>query len=148
MKDSDRRRLLKYVLAGSVTYPVASSASWFFKNDKESKPIHLWSGSIKINGQPLQTVSIIKPGDTIETGEDSEIVFTQDKDAYLLRSNTQIILNNNNGIVDTLRILSGALLSVFGSGKKQIKTPISIIGIRGTATYFEVTERETYLCTC
>ena len=147
MKDSDRRRLLKYLLAGSVAYPATSSAFWFFNDDKEIKPIHRWSGSIKINGYPLQPTSMIKPGDTIETGEDSEIVFTQGKDAYLLRSNTRIILINN-GIVDILRLLSGAVLSVFGSGKKQIKTPTATIGIRGTGTYLEATERETYLCTC
>lgn len=148
MKDSDRRRLLKYLLAGSVAYPATSSAFWFFNDDKEIKPIHRWSGSIKINGHPLQPTSMIKPGDTIETGEDSEIVFTQGKDAYLLRSNTRMVLNNNKGVVDALRLLGGAVLSVFGSGKKQIKTPTATIGIRGTGTYLEVVERETYLCTC
>ena len=91
---------------------------------------------------------MIKPGDTIETGEDSEIVFTQGKDAYLLRSNTRMILNNNKGFVDILRLFSGAVLSVFGSGRKQIKTPTAIIGIRGTGMYLEVTEQQTYLCTC
>jgi hypothetical protein len=146
LKDSDRRRLLKYLLAGSVAYPATSSAFWFL--NKETKPIHRWSGSIKINGQPLQPTRKIQPGDTIKTGEDSEIVFTQGKDAYLLRSNTRMVLNNNKGVVDILRVLSGAVLSVFGSGKKQIKTPTAIIGIRGTGTYLEVTEQETYLCTC
>ena len=147
MKDSDRRRLLKFLLAGSVAYPATSSALWFFNDDKEIKPIHRWSGSIKINGHTLQPTSMIKPGDTVETGDDSEIVFTQGKDAYLLRSNTRIILNNN-GVIDILRLLSGAMLSVFGSGKKKINTPTAIIGIRGTGTYLEATERETYLCTC
>lgn len=59
-----------------------------------------------------------------------------------------MVLNNNKGVVDILRLLGGAVLSVFGSGKKKIKTPTAIIGIRGTGTYLEVVDRETYLCTC
>ena len=118
MKDSDRRRLLKFLLAGSVAYPATSSALWFFNDDKEIKPIHRWSGSIKINGHTLQPTSMIKPGDTVETGDDSEIVFTQGKDAYLLRSNTRIILNNN-GVIDILRLLSGAMLSVLDRARRR-----------------------------
>jgi len=151
MNNTERRRLLKFLLAGSVAYPAASSAFWFFGNDEEEakpKQIHRWSGSIKINGHSLQPTSIIRPGDTIETGENSEIVFSLGKDAHLLRSNTSMALNNNNDAVDALRLISGAVLSVFGTGNKQIYTPVATIGIRGTGTYFEISENETYLCTC
>jgi hypothetical protein len=148
MKGNDRRRLLKYLLAGSVAYPAASPAFWLFGKKQETRQIHRWSGSVTINASPLEPTSTIKPGDTIETGEDSEIVFILGKDAYLLRSNTRLILNDNNGIVDLLRILSGAVLSVFGRGRKQIHTPCANIGIRGTATYLEVADQETYICTC
>ena len=148
MDDAQRRQLLKLLLAGSVAYPATSSAFFFGSSKKKDKQIQHQSGLIKINGEPLQPTSLIKPGDTIETGDESKLVFKQGKDAYLLRSNTRLELNNNNGVVSVLRLISGALLSVFGSGDKQIDTPVATIGIRGTGTYFEVADNETYLCTC
>ena len=60
----------------------------------------------------------------------------------------QLQQGQDNIFVDTLRILSGAVLGVYGSGRKNIKTPMATAGIRGTGTYLEVDDKQTYLCTC
>lgn len=154
MRMIDRRKLLQFIALGGFSSSV--NAFWFFnKNDNEqqkivnaNRQIHTLKGTVKINGQIPAASTIIKPGDEIFTGDNSKFVFHQGKDAYLLRGNTQIQLEGDNSLVDTLRIVSGAVLSVFGSGNKKIITPVATAGIRGTGTYFEVDENETYFCTC
>jgi len=150
MKNINRRKLLQFLMMGGLAKP--ADAFWFSDNDDEKQPanrqIHTLKGSVKINGQTATTNSIISPGDEIITGENTRLVFHQGRDAYLLRSNTLMRLEGDNTFVNTLRIVSGAVLSVFGSGDKRIITPVATAGIRGTGTYFEVNDSETYLCTC
>ena len=149
MRSIDRRKLLQLLALGSLSTP--ATAFWFFGDKKKTEPkgqIQQLKGSFTINGVAGDSRSIITPGDEIITGDNSRLVFYQGKDAYLLRSNTQLALQGESDIVNTLRIISGAVLSVFGTGQKQIITPVATAGIRGTGTYFEVEEDETYFCTC
>ena len=150
MVSQQRRRLLQFLLAGAAIPSPAASAFWFSgdKEDEDKKQIRSHKGSVIVNGRGLDEATIIRPGDTIETGENSEIVFTLGKDAHLLRSNTRMTFQNDNDLAGVMRLISGAVLSVFGSGRKSIITPIATIGIRGTGTYFEVSDNDTYLCTC
>jgi hypothetical protein len=151
VKSIDRRKLLQFLALAGISKP--ASAFWFFgDSDKPgadpNRQIHTHRGSFTINGTTGDASSLISPGDEIITGDDSRLVFHQGKDAYLLRSHTRILLQGDNAIVNTLRIVSGAVLSVFGSGSKQIITPVATAGIRGTGTYFEVDDNQTYFCTC
>jgi hypothetical protein len=67
-----------------------------------------------------------------------------DRDAMLVRENTTIELARN-----ALRVVSGAVLAVFAPKQpKQVRTPTSTIGIRGTAVYVEAQADRTYVCTC
>jgi hypothetical protein len=45
-------------------------------------------------------------------------------------------------------MLTGALLSVFGSRETRIATPLATIGIRGTGVYVESDPERSYVCTC
>ena len=45
-------------------------------------------------------------------------------------------------------MFTGALLSVFGSRRHRIQTPLATIGIRGTGVYVEVEPEQDYVCTC
>lgn len=153
MNTISRRALLQFLIIGGLSKPV--HAFWFSNDDSEeqkiidsNRQIHKLKGTVTINGDALSETTIIKPGDEIITGENTEFVFHQGKDAYLLRSNSSMKLEGNSTLVDTLRILSGAVLSVFGSGNKQIITPVATAEIRGTGTYFEVDDESTYFCTC
>jgi len=82
-------------------------------------------------------------GDSVSTGADGEVVFVVDKDAVLVRRNSELSI-----LKTELRIISGALLSVFGGGGRQLRTQTATIGIRGTAVYLEVGPSRTYVCTC
>jgi len=82
-------------------------------------------------------------GDSVSTGADGEVVFVVDKDAVLVRRNSELSILKTG-----LRIVTGAVLSVFGGGRRQLRTPTATIGIRGTAVYLEVDPSRTYVCTC
>jgi len=52
-------------------------------------------------------------------------------------------------VLTGLRIVTGAVLSVFSPGERRaLYTPTATIGIRGTAVYIEAEEARTYVCTC
>ncbi|MCU7835404.1 MAG: hypothetical protein KZQ83_09125 [gamma proteobacterium symbiont of Taylorina sp.] len=55
---------------------------------------------------------------------------------------------DKSDVVNSLRLMTGAVLTVFGKTTHQIKTVNAIIGIRGTGVYFEAEPRRSYVCTC
>ena len=108
-------------------------------------------GDVRINGKPAERGQRINPGDFIVTGKGAELVFVAEKDAFLVRGNSHVEYGTLavKGVVTTLRVLTGALLSVFESGRrKEIQTVTATIGIRGTGIYIETEARRTYACTC
>ena len=69
----------------------------------------------------------------------------------MARAGSRIELAGGAGdsVVSGLRVLTGALLSVFQRGRpKQIRTGTATIGIRGTGIYIEVQKNRTYACLC
>jgi hypothetical protein len=108
------------------------------------KGIYRVRGDARVNGAPARRGAEIASGDAIRTGGDGELVFVTGRDAFLVRGNASITFG-----VDTLRVVTGALLSVFASGPaRRIQTPTATIGIRGTGVYVEAEEGRTYVCTC
>ena len=108
-------------------------------------------GDVRINGKPAQRGMEVKPGDVITTGPGAELVVVVGRDAFLVRAQSRIELSGDVSrlLVASLRVLSGALLSVFEPGKKkQIRTVTASIGIRGTGVYVELDGARTYVCTC
>ncbi len=108
-------------------------------------------GDVRINGKPAQKGMELKPGDLVSTGRDSELVVVVGKDAFLMRADTRVEYSGDAAqlIVSGLRVVTGALLSVFEPGKpKTIRTATATIGIRGTGVYVEVEAKRTYACTC
>jgi len=116
-----------------------------------AKGVHRLQGDVRVNGQPAVEGMDVKGGDTITTGPRSELLFVSGKDAFLVRANSRVEVQGTAGALLTtgLRIVSGAVLSVFTPGEpKSIRTPTSTIGIRGTAVYIEAEESRTYACVC
>lgn len=70
----------------------------------------------------------------------------------MLRERTHLKLDLGAKARQGLRLLTGALMGVFGKrpGAEQyrISTPTATIGIRGTGIYAESEPDRTYLCTC
>ena len=115
------------------------------------KGVHRLRGDVRINGEPAKEGMDVKAGDVITTGADSDVVFVTGKDAFLVRANSRVEVEGAAGalLLTGLRILTGAVLSVFSPGEpKSLRTPTATIGIRGTAVYLEAGETRTYACVC
>lgn len=108
-------------------------------------------GDVRINGKPAERGQRVGPGDVIVTGKGAELVMVVEKDAFLVRANSRVEFGAAaaQGAVTVLRLVTGALLSVFESGRRrEINTATATIGIRGTGIYVEIEDRRTYACTC
>jgi hypothetical protein len=113
-------------------------------------------GDVSVNGAPAQVGSIVFPGDVITTGSASLGVFVIGADAFLVRENSRIELAGGKGgqepgatkLVTSLKISSGKVLSVFGTGGKRIETVTAVAGTRGTGVYVESEPDLTYFCLC
>lgn len=108
-------------------------------------------GDVRINGKPAERGQRVAPGDLIVTGKGAELVVVVEHDAFLVRGGSRIEFGaaTTRGAVTVLRILTGALLSVFESGRRrEIRTMTASIGIRGTGIYVEIEPQRTYACTC
>lgn len=146
--DPARRAMLERLLAAGAlftTIPALLGASRL----PEGRTIYEMDGDVRVNGVRATLDTRIKGGDTVETGRDSKITFVVDTDAFRMRSNTRVELERSEDrSVGLLRVLSGALLSVYGKGRKRIQTQAATIGIRGTGTYVDVNDERTYFCCC
>jgi hypothetical protein len=108
-------------------------------------------GDARVNGKPAVQGMEVRPGDVITTGPGAEVVFVVGRDAYLARSNSRIELSGDAArlVLQGLRVVTGALLSVFQPGQpKRVQTATATIGIRGTGLYVEVESMRTYACLC
>lgn len=115
------------------------------------KGVHRLRGDVRVNGAPASEGMDIKGGDVITTGANSEVVFVTGKDAFLIRANSRVEAQGVLGalVLSGLRVVTGAVLSVFSPGERRtLTTPTATIGIRGTAVYLEAEASRTYVCTC
>ena len=110
------------------------------------------ASEVYINGKRAFRGATVGPGDVVKTGGLSEAVFVVGNDAFMLRQRSEMRLiapeQRTGGIAAGLRVVTGALLSVFGSGERTLTTSTATAGIRGTGVYVEVTPNSTYFCTC
>lgn len=108
-------------------------------------------GEALIGGRPAVKGMEIRPGDVITTGRGAELVYVAGRDAFMARAGSRIELMGavTQAAISGLRVVTGALLSVFESGRpRRIQTTTATIGIRGTGIYVEVEKTRTYACTC
>jgi len=115
------------------------------------KSIYDLSGEVSVDGKAATENTVISVNSNVRTGENSHVVFVVGTDAFILRSNSALIVEGDL-ILSQIKLISGKLLSVFGHRvKKQrlsINTATATIGIRGTGVYLEVDAKKTYICTC
>jgi len=104
-------------------------------------------GEILVNGQPAPAGTPTSLGDRIETGPQGEALFVIGDNAFLLRESGRLDLTGKTAL-EGFTLHKGALLSVFGTGVKILRTPTATVGIRGTGVYLEARSDSTYACTC
>jgi hypothetical protein len=155
--DDPRRRILIQALTlGLLGLPAAARADIFGSSPKklpEGQSIYRLSGDVRVNGQAATLETHIVPGDRVETGPGSEVVFVVGGQSMILRSNAHLVIETpaqqvTGFLIGGLRVLQGALLSVSRDSKMHIVTPTATVGIRGTGFYIDANEEQTYFCTC
>jgi hypothetical protein len=111
-------------------------------------------GDATVNGQPLRPQQSIQTGDEIVTGPRSTLIFVIGNSAFHVRQNSNLMVERGPTLnaVSLLRLLTGAVVSVWGRGTtRQIMTPTLTAGIRGTGSYTEVPANQggrSYFCNC
>jgi hypothetical protein len=111
-------------------------------------------GDALINGQRLTSQQTVQTGDSLETGPGSQLVFVIGTSSFLVRQNSRFSVERGSTLnaVSVLRLLTGAIASVWGRGNsRQIVTPTLTAGIRGTGVYTEVLPQQgfrSYFCNC
>lgn len=111
-------------------------------------------GDATVNGQTLMPQQSVQTGDEISTGPRSTLIFVIGSSAFHVRQNSRLTVERGPSLnaVSLLRLLTGAVVSVWGKGStRQIVTPTLTAGIRGTGVYTEVPanqEGRSYFCNC
>lgn len=145
-----RRRWMSGAVAslGAAFVPAAIRAALAAGERPPGQGVYRKDGEVRINGRPAQVGEPIRPGDAIEAGTGSQAVFIVGRDAFLIRAESRVETGGSALFIGVLRVVSGRILSVFGSGAKRIETGTALIGIRGTGIYVEAEPQRTYVCTC
>lgn len=113
------------------------------------------SGDVRINAAPAQLGQLVNPGDVVRTGADGGCVIIIGEHVYLIRERSEVEFfaedfeqDESGAISGQIKILTGAMLSVFGRTRTDFTTPFATIGIRGTACYIDSQAERTYICVC
>ena len=141
-----RRDWLKLALAGGVCAPLLIRAA-LAAGAGGSGMVEV-KGTVLINGRPARMGDAVNPGDGVTTGAGSSAVIVLGGDAFLIRESSDLRTAGQGALADSLRLVTGKLLSVFGRGRRNLTTATATIGIRGTGVYLEVEAERTYVCTC
>ncbi|MGH8764792.1 MAG: hypothetical protein ACRET8_03660 [Burkholderiales bacterium] len=142
------------MLGGATAAFIASQMAWLreaLAAGSLEKGVYRVRGDVRINGNPAREGMDLHGGDVITTGPGGELVFVAGKDAFMVRANSRVELEGAAGalVLNGLRIVTGAVLSVFTPGQpKTIRTATATIGIRGTGIYVQAEASRTYACTC
>ncbi len=111
-------------------------------------------GDALVNGSRLTQQTMLQTGDRIETGPNSNLIFVIGNASFQVRQNSRLAVERGASLnaVSVLRLLTGAVASVWGKGtSRQIVTPTLTAGIRGTGVYTEVRPAQnfrSYFCNC
>lgn len=141
-----RREWLKRAFLGAALTPLLLREALAAR--KQESGMVMIKGEVLVNGRAASTGTMVAPGDSVTTAPGALAVFAIGNDAFLLRQNSELLTTGGGALAASLRLVTGKLLSVFGSGRRSIATPTATIGIRGTGVYLEVESERTYVCTC
>src|SRR5258706_3608283 len=109
--------------------------------------LHEVDGEVMVNGRLASKANEIRALDVIRTGPAGRLVLIMGRDAFLIRANSEVeILGKPKAVLSTgLRMLTGALLGVFGKGgPRQLLTATATAGIRGPGIYMEARPARAY----
>lgn len=152
---SKRRRVIQILAATGLLGPAAISGLIHNALAMGKVPIapglHKATGVVTVNTRAAQLGQLIGPGDSIETGPNSQALYIIGEDAFLQRENSTILFGQDSS-KNFMRVMTGKILSVFGKGSRTISVSTATLGIRGTGCYIEDegsgAQARTYFCLC
>lgn len=112
------------------------------------------TGDTMLNGLALLPGQVIQTGDQIKTGPGANVMFVIGNAAFQVRQNSTLSVERGTTLnaVSLLRLITGAVVSVWGKGSsRSIVMPTITAGIRGTGVYAEVLadqNNRNYFCNC
>ena len=156
MEFNPERRKFGEILTGGLLFTIGGSGIITNRAGAHGKKdfpqgIRDMRGEVKINGSPVEQGFTVSPGDTVTTGKGGMVIFVHEQSVYRIGGNTRFTLtteNDGGGTKSILKIARGKVLSVFRGGRKQVRTPTAVIGVRGSGIYAEAEPERTYFCTC
>lgn len=164
--DPRRQWLIRALAAGFFGVGAASAQAITFgifgsrpRKLPPGQSIYGLSGQVTVNDKEATLATQIKPGDTVQTGQNSEVVFVVNTHSMILRGDSKLLIeapegaannssSNDSFIIAGLRMISGKLLSVSRNSPMKLTSSTATIGIRGTGFYIESEPDRTYFCTC
>lgn len=157
MMQQRREFLLKALSAGALVgglgWQQQALAGWFGSRPKKlpkGQSIFELDGKVLVNGRPANRHTPISANDQIETAPGGKIVYAVGQNAYILRERSILEMQGKQLLTRGLRLISGAMLGVFGKRRDALtmRSRDATIGIRGTALYSEIFQTRSYVCTC
>ncbi|MCW5624611.1 MAG: hypothetical protein KIT73_07860 [Burkholderiales bacterium] len=144
------RALAAGLLAGGMPRAGAQVGGQVPKPLPAGRSIYEVKGNVLVNGERATVGTRIAANDVIEVSSGGKLIFVVGTDAFILREKSRLQMTGTDGVVNLLRLTTGALLSVFGRTPKpkQLQGMTATIGIRGTGLYLEAEPDRTYVCTC
>ncbi len=111
-----RRRALLKLLAGGLGVATLLRHAGAQVQMAKHPGLYLVQGDVRINGKPARAGELVRASDTVVTGRGALAVFAIGDDAFLARENSRVDFAGRDVVLDTLRLVTGKLLSVFVSG--------------------------------
>lgn len=139
-------------LQAAAAWSAAGAGTWASAQDRGN--IVELRGDATVNGTRLTAQQSVQTGDQIATGPQSTLIFLVGNSAFHVRQNSVITVERGASLnaVSLLRLVSGAVVSVWGKGSnRRVVTPTLTAGIRGTGVYTEIFANQngrTYFCNC
>lgn len=140
---TSRRRLLQALAGGSLAALLRQAAA---AGHPVAAGLRRIDGDVTLNARPARLGQLVLPGDTLITAPGAQAVYVIGDDAFLQRGASTVSFGD--AASGLLRVVTGRILSVFGSGSKRLVIPTATIGIRGTACYIEHVGDRSYFCLC
>jgi len=138
----------RYWMAGVGALSITSIISEALAKGDVPPGIAKLDGSATVNGRDAKVGTPVNLGDRVATARGSQAVVVVGSDAFLLRSNTIIEVQGSQGILSSMLVATGQVLSVFSRKPVAVKAAPASIGIRGTGAYIEIHPGHVYFCLC
>jgi len=138
----------RYWMAGVGALSITSIISEALAKGDVPPGIAKLDGSATVNGRDAKVGTPVNLGDRVATARGSQAVVVVGSDAFLLRSNTIIEVQGSQGILSSMLVATGQVLSVFSKKPVAVKAATASIGIRGTGAYIEIHPGHVYFCLC